>query len=330
MSKEIPGLSFSAPSPARHEAVRRERNYESKRPFRLHFERVLLPMILLAGICGASESAYRTAQTASLFALDSRRFEGSVLVVCLFAAAAFGCARLVLINLEQGRKPQTKQSAPPSMRAPSSSFWRARDDERKHLSRELHDSVGQILTAVGLQLRALRSASLPPDQLRMHLDETCRMNAEALRLVRDLAMGLRPALLDDVSLVSALEWQARQFSRQTGISAALEAGGDLEELPEAHRTCIYRCVQEALTNCAKHAQAKSVCIVVRALAESVTVTIEDDGIGFDLEKTSGTGLGLLGMRERAAGVNGKLSLMSRQHGGTALTLEIPVPGGVPA
>jgi signal transduction histidine kinase len=341
MSTEVAGLGFSSNSPVR-KAVPSEIICRSKRSSWLRFELMLLPMILLAGIFSASKSAFRTRQTAPildgqalsdsrefLFALDFQRFEGNtgVLAVCLFAAAGFGCARFVLINSRQGRKPQTRRPLP-FVRAPFSSFWRAQEDQRKHLSRELHDSVGQTLTAVGLQLRALQSTALTPDQRRMLLDETCQLNTEALRLVRDLAMGLRPALLDDVSLVTALEWQARQFSRHTGISAFLEADEDFEDLSEAHRTCIYRCVQEALTNCGKHAQAKNVRIVVSASAGAVNVTVEDDGIGFDLGKPSRTGLGLLGMRERVAEVNGKLSLVSRQHGGTALNLEIPVSGGV--
>lgn len=345
MSREVTGLGLSSHSPVCYQAVRSGINDWSRRPFWLRFERMLLPMILLTGICSASEIPFRATQTApnldgrahsdsrgTLFALHPGRFEVNigVLIVCLFAAAAFGYAHAVLINPRPGRQPQPKRPRLSFVRAPFRSFWRAQEDERKHLSRELHDSVGQILTAVGLQLRALRSTALPPDQRQKLLDETCHLNGEALRLVRDLAMGLRPALLDDVSLVTALEWQARQFSRQTGASACLEAGGDLEDLPEVHRTCIYRCVQEALTNCAKHARAKSIRIVVCASASSVNVTIEDDGIGFDLGRSSGSGLGLLGMRERVAEVHGKLSVVSGRHGGTALTLEIPVPGGVPA
>jgi signal transduction histidine kinase len=342
MSREDTGLGLSSHSPVCNQAVQSEINYGLKRPFWLRFELMLLPVILLVGISSASEIAFRAAQTAptldgrahsdsrvSFFALESGRFEGSigVLIVCLFLGAALG---YVHGNLRPGRQPLARKRPLPFVRAPLSSFWRAQEDERKHLSRELHDSVGQILTAVGLQLRALRSTALPSDQRQILLDETCHLNGEALRLVRDLAMGLRPALLDDVSLVTALEWQARQFSRQTGASACLEPGGDLEDLPEVHRTCIYRCVQEALTNCAKHARAKSVRIVVSASAGSVKVIIEDDGIGFDLGRSSGIGLGLLGMRERVAEVDGKLSVMSRQHRGTVLTLEIPVPGGVPA
>jgi signal transduction histidine kinase len=345
MSRESAGLRVSLHSPDYRAAVRIEINHRLKWPSWLRFTRMLLPLILLAGTCGANESASRIAQTApfpdgnsrsallgSFFALDLEGAKGNTaaLLVCLLAVVAFGAIGVLIANSRQGRPAQTRRSGLPFVRAPFVSFWRAEEDERKRVSRELHDSVGQILTGVGLQLRALRSTSLPPDQLRARLEETCRLNAEALRLVRDLAMSLRPALLDDVSLIAALEWQARQLSRQAGIPFSLEASGNLEELPETHRTCIYRCVQEALTNCAKHSQATSIRITVYASAGSVNVTIEDDGIGFKLEKTSGKGLGLLGMRERVAEVNGKLSVVSRQHGGTALSLEIPVPGSVTA
>jgi signal transduction histidine kinase len=249
-----------------------------------------------------------------------------VLAVSTSLLLLLACFRL-LARAPREWQDKTKRHVLFLRRDPSPRFWRAQEDERKQLSRELHDSVGQALTAVGLQLRALRSTSLPLDEMRMRLDETCRLNAEALRQIRDLAMGLRPALLDDVSLVTALEWQARQFLRQSGILASVESSGVMEELPEAHRVCIYRCVQEALTNCAKHAHAKNIRIVICESAGVVKVTILDDGIGFDSSR-SPQGLGLLGMRERVASVNGTLSVVSRDHSGTVLTLDIPVPQGV--
>jgi signal transduction histidine kinase len=343
MFRNPAGLGFSLHSAIRYDAIQRKVEHCSKRQLGPRFELLLLLMVLLAGTSGASVRALQKPKNApgrgwqrrldarEFFLPDGGRpFESNMgtLVACLLAAAAFGSARAVMINSPKGRGPQAKRRPLPYVRTPFSSFWRAHEDERKHLSRELHDSVGQTLTAVGLQLRALRSNSLPPDQLRAGLDETCRLNAEALRLVRDLAMGLRPALLDDVSLIAALEWQARQFSRHTGVPASLEAAGDLDDLPEAQRTCIYRCVQEALNNCAKHAQAKSVRVVVCVSDEWMSVTIEDDGIGFDHEHIPHTGLGLLGMRERVTEVNGKLSIASGQRGGTAVTLEIPVRKGV--
>lgn len=135
-------------------------------------------------------------------------------------------------------------------------------------------------------------------------------------------------MIDDVGLVVALEWQARQFSRQTEIPTSVESDGKLDELSEAHRICIYRCVQEALTNCAKHAHAKSIRIVICASGDGVNVTIEDDGIGMDRNTRSDGGLGLLGMRERVAELNGELRVASRECGGTAIILEIPLSGSV--
>jgi len=289
----------------------------------------LLLLIVLAGLWCASAARLLPIDLGLLGAADFTTFRATagVLLVSAIAVTLLGCCRRVLENRRAAQQKTAKRLVLSVTREASASFWRAHEDERKHLSRELHDSVGQLLTGVGLQLRALRSASLPPDEMRNQLEEACQLNAEALRQVRDLALGLRPALLDDVSLVTALQWQARQFSRQTGISASLEANGEMDRLPETHRTCIYRCVQEALTNCSKHAQARNIRIAVRASGSTVKVVIEDDGIGFDATK-SARGLGLLGMRERVAGVNGTLSVASRTQSGTALSLEIPVPGGV--
>jgi signal transduction histidine kinase len=323
MSREASGLRLSLHSPAGYQVFTND-----LRPERYWLRYGVLLLVVMAGICGASAVRPGPAGLLSVLAANpaSIRSIMGVLAVSTTALLLLVCFRFLLARAP--RKPvETKRHVLCLTRESSPRFWRAQEDERKHLSRELHDSVGQTLTAVGLQLRALRCTPLPPEEMRTLLDETCRLNAEALRQVRDLAMGLRPALLDDVSLVTALEWQARQFARQSGISATLEASGDLEELPETHRLCIYRCVQEALTNCAKHAHAQNIRIVVRGSAGTVKVAIVDDGIGFDSSK-SVKGLGLLGMRERAAGVNGTLSVTSREHSGTALTLEIPVPGDV--
>jgi signal transduction histidine kinase len=324
MSREASGLRLSSDRPASYQIPTND-----MRPERCWLRYGVLLLVVLAGICGATAMRLLPAHRASFLAANPAGIRsGTVaLAVCAIALLFLGFLRFLLARVSRDRQVETKRRVWPLARESSPRFWRAQEDERKHLSRELHDSVGQTLTAVGLQLRALRSTPLSPEETRTLLDETCRLNAEALRQVRDLAMGLRPALLDDVSLVTALEWQARQFSRQSGISASLEAKGEMEELPETHRLCIYRCVQEALTNCAKHAHAKNIRIVIRASTDGVNVTIADDGIGFDSSRTL-KGLGLLGMRERMACVNGSLSVTSRNHRGTALTLEIPVPRSV--
>src|SRR6201984_638549 len=228
MSRESAGLRVSLRSPDYHAAVRIAINHRLKWPSWLRFTRMLLPLILLASTCGANESASRTAQTAPFpdgnsrsasrgyfFALDLEGAKGNTaaLLICLLAGVAFGAIGVLIANSRQRRPAQARRSGLPFVRAPFVSFWRAEEDERKRVSRELHDSVGQILTGVGLQLRAVRSRYLPPDQLRARLEETCRLNAEALRLGRGLAIDLLPALLEDVSLIAALESRGRAVSR---------------------------------------------------------------------------------------------------------------------
>jgi signal transduction histidine kinase len=324
MSREVPGLRLLLHSPASNRASLNE-IAGSQRYLRFG----LLLFTVLAGILG-THALRTTADGAVAYLQEQSESVQNTTVVLIASAVALvvlGCYRRAL---DQGRRKSlslAKKRVSSIRRGLSPDFWKAQEEERKQISRELHDSVGQLLTANGLQLRALKSNRLLPEELRNDLEETCRLNAEALRQVRDLAMGLRPALLDDVSLVSALEWQARQFARQTGISALVEASGDSSDLPEANRVCIYRCVQEALTNCAKHARAKQVRILLSVSNTAVDVVIEDDGIGLGQE-TCSRGLGLVGMRERVAGVHGSFSVATRNQGGTALSLRIPVTGDV--
>jgi len=321
MSREVSGLRLLLHSPASDQASLSEIG-GSQRYLRFG----LLLLTVLAGIVGTQ--AVRVAMDSAVAYLEGQtelvQNTTVVLIASALALVVLGCYRRAL---EQRRRLVVKKRVFSIKREPSADFWKAQEEERKQISRELHDSVGQLLTANGLQLRALKSNRLLPEELRNHLEETCRLNAEALRQVRDLAMGLRPALLDDVSMVAALEWQARQFSRQTGISAVVDASGDSSDLPEANRVCIYRCVQEALTNCAKHARAKHVRILLSVSNTAADVVIEDDGIGLD-EGTCSKGLGLIGMRERVAGARGTFAIATRNQGGTALTVRIPVTGDV--
>jgi len=321
MSREVSGLRLLLQSPASDQASLSEIG-GSQRYLRFG----LLLLTVLAGIVGTQ--AVRVAMDSAVAYLEGQtelvQNTTVVLIASALALVVLGCYRRAL---EQRRRLVVKKRVFSIKREPSADFWKAQEEERKQISRELHDSVGQLLTANGLQLRALKSNRLLPEEMRNDLEESCRLNAEALRQVRDLAMGLRPALLDDVSMVAALEWQARQFSRQTGISALVEASGDSSDLPEANRVCIYRCVQEALTNCAKHARAKHVRILLSVSNTAADVVIEDDGIGLD-EGTCSKGLGLIGMRERVAGARGTFAIATRNQGGTALTLRIPVTGDV--
>jgi signal transduction histidine kinase len=145
-----------------------------------------------------------------------------------------------------------------------------------------------------------------------------------VRTVRDLALGLRPSMLDDFGLQPALEWHVRDFSRRFGIAVDLSVHGDFDLLSEPHRICAYRSVQEALTNCVRHARASRITVSVRRLVDTLTVSVADDGIGFDPAERVG-GLGLRGIEERVRDLHGVMSIRSVPGSGTTLTMEVPLP-----
>ena len=228
--------------------------------------------------------------------------------------------------LERRHDEQTRriEEAENNLRRLSRRLVQAQEVERKSLSRELHDEVGQTMTALGIELanlQSLRSSDLSAFQTRV--DEAKRLNTDAMRAIRDLAMGLRPSMLDDLGLAPALEWQGREFSRHTGVPALVTVDGVLDDLPETHRTCIYRVIQEALTNCAKHAKAANVLVSVHGRGDSVEAVIQDDGLGFDANSRTG-GLGLLGIEERVQELEGTLQMVSWPGKGTRLRVQIPV------
>jgi signal transduction histidine kinase len=329
MSSEIAGLDVSVHSPARPEAALHEKNHSNSFPFALRLALLILLVAACAGSSLALTSASAPRGDAGVFAHPEAasvilNFPLFATYIGMFAMFLLPILGWQVFQLWSWKRRRLRLLSVPLARA--SAFSSVREEERKRLSRELHDSVGQVLTAVGLQLRAMRSKSLSTEQLHSRLDEACRLNGEALRLVRDLAMGLRTGLPNHIGLAAALELRARQLFDESEIRTSLQVSHDVDELPEEQRTCIYQCVLEALTNCAKHANPSSIRIQVRSDGNSVNVKVEDDGIGFD-HQTLSSGLGLLGMRERIAGVNGRMSIVARQQGGTALCLEIPVVRG---
>ncbi len=233
-------------------------------------------------------------------------------------------------TLERRHDEQTHriEEAEKNLRRLSRRLVQAQEVERKSLSRELHDEVGQMLTALGIELGNLQSLIRNVDQgaLCPRVDEAKRLNTDTMRVIRDLAMGLRPSMLDDLGLAPALEWQGREFSRHTGVPATVTVDGVLDGLPETHRTCIYRVVQEALTNCAKHAKAKNVSVSVHGQVERIEAVVQDDGIGFNSSYRAG-GLGLLGIEERVQELEGTLQITSQPGTGTTLRVLIPVKQG---
>jgi len=135
-------------------------------------------------------------------------------------------------------------------------------------------------------------------------------------------------MLDDLGLVAALRWQAREVTRRSGLKIKMVADQIAEDLPDSHRTCIYRVVQEALNNCAKHSQATQVGVIVHQDQAGLSVTVQDDGIGFEPSREKG--MGLLGMEERVKRLGGRYSISSKPGKGTVLRLHLPLANGGPA
>jgi signal transduction histidine kinase len=206
-------------------------------------------------------------------------------------------------------------------RALSAQLVRAQEQERRAIARELHDEIGQALS--GLLLDVGNTASMTDStEVRLRLDSIARLAEQIVEEVRRIALSLRPSMLDDLGLVSALEWQAREVGHRTGINVQILAEESAGELPEAHRTCIYRVVQEALQNCARHAGARRVQVGLQKAAKTVSLRVEDDGRGFVVARTRG--LGLLGMEERVAQLGGRFRVQSEPGRGTTVTAELPI------
>jgi signal transduction histidine kinase len=199
----------------------------------------------------------------------------------------------------------------------------AEERERRAISRELHDEVGQSLSALLLDIDGLTEVSREDGSFRQRLQNIRMLAENCVNEVRNMTLLLRPSMLDDLGLIPALEWQAREVSKRTGMFVETVEANVSDDLPDEHRTCVYRIVQEALNNCSKHAYAKHVRVVVRQEANHLRVSIEDDGKGFESSRVSG--LGLVGMKERVSQLGGVLKVDSGPARGTRLQVDLPLP-----
>ena len=193
----------------------------------------------------------------------------------------------------------------------------AQELERRRLARELHDETGQALTSILLGLKPLEGGSADEAVAELH-----DLVVTALQDVRRLAVELRPKVLDDFGLVPALKRLTASFGEQTGFTIAFHSTIGERRLPSDVETALFRVVQESLTNVVKHSHASNVSIVLTHKGDGVAVVVEDDGAGFDPDAT-GDGIGLLGMRERLALLDGKLDIESAAGAGTTLVAQVP-------
>ncbi|PSR15225.1 hypothetical protein C8255_23220 [filamentous cyanobacterium CCP3] len=222
------------------------------------------------------------------------------------------------------------------LQALSSRMLETQETERRRLAHELHDEIGQALTAVKLNLHRLeRLAELPAHHPVLadclHITET------ALQQVRNLSLDLRPSMLDDLGLLPALRWYIHRHQERTGLTETLVCKTSLPALSTNLETACFRIVQEALTNIVRHAQATTVTVTLAATADTLELSIEDDGIGFDMQRVhqsiaQGSSLGLLGMQERGILADGQVTIASAPEQGTTIYLTAPLAAqakGVP-
>jgi signal transduction histidine kinase len=233
-------------------------------------------------------------------------------------------ANVAVIAIENARLFEQVQAGRERLRRLTQQVVSAQEEERHRLSRELHDEAGQALTALKISLDLIQS-DLPVEtgSLRQRLGEAVALTETTMEQIRLLAYGLRPPALDAVGLNYTLEGLCRDFAERTQLSIDY-AGAELPALPEAANICLYRFLQEALTNVAKHAHANHVRVAVRCDAETISLSVEDDGQGFEVQAKALAGIGLLGMQERIELLGGRLEIESWLGQGTRLTAYIPL------
>jgi len=198
------------------------------------------------------------------------------------------------------------------------------EEERLRLSRELHDDLGQSMSAMLIELGKIEAVPVVRTKCADELTSVRHLAEENVVKVRNMALLLRPAMLDELGLVPALRWHAKEVARRTGLKVKVIAADTQDQLPESHRTCIYRLVQEALNNCVRHANAKEARVILQVDERGLSVSVQDDGTGFDPERHRG--LGLLGMSERVRAVSGRFHVQSQPGEGTVVSAYFPLEG----
>ena len=221
----------------------------------------------------------------------------------------------------------TRQHMEEMLQSFSRRLMEAQESERRNLARELHDEIGQVLTAVKVNLQVIQRG--PADFQASHLDESIKVVERAMKQVRDLSLDLRPSVLDDFGLVPALEWFLERVGQRAGWKTTLVTEPKEMRPPALIETACFRVAQAALTNTLRHASATHVRVEIREQARQLDLTIQDDGAGFDvpaaLERTRrGASLGLLSMQERAWLVGGRIDINSQPGQGAIIHVVFPL------
>jgi signal transduction histidine kinase len=237
--------------------------------------------------------------------------------------AAFSALKILRLEAQAQTRFQEVSEARKQLTDLSARLVQVQETERRALARELHDEVGQALSAVLLELRNLSTAlaKRSTEQVNTQVETIKSLVEGTVGVVRNMSLLLRPSMLDDLGLVPALRWQAREVSKRTGMDISVATERISENLPDRFKTCIYRVVQEALHNCSRHSHATTVRVRVQQDPEGLTLSVQDDGQGFDVRQSKG--MGLLGIEERVAHLGGATRVHSEPGQGAILTVTLP-------
>ena len=243
--------------------------------------------------------------------------------------AGFSMRNILGLEAETAQHYKEISNARAELKQLSARLVEAQENERRSISRELHDEVGQALTGVLVEMANLSTLirAKDADRVAAKADGIKKLVENALGVVRNMALLLRPSMLDDLGLVPALQWQAREVSKRNGVRVQVAAEQVSEELPEEHKTCVYRIVQEALHNCVQHSRAANVRVTVRQERDRLLLSIQDDGKGFDTQLERG--MGLLGIQERVSHLGGTFAVESEPGQGAVLRIMLPLPEPTP-
>jgi signal transduction histidine kinase len=245
-------------------------------------------------------------------------------MLLLGLALSCGCAFYILrLQLLERSRYQELTKHRHELQELSARLVDVQEKERRSISRELHDEVGQSLEA--LLVDAGRLSKLVPAESTIVQEQIARIKSvteNAVNTVRNIALLLRPSMLDDLGLTSALEWQAREISRRSEMEVDVQSDGVSDDLDDERKICIYRLAQEALNNAAKHSLAANATVRVAQTADRISIEVADNGKGFDLQRVRG--VGLLGMEERVKRLGGTLIIVSRPGSGTSIKAELPL------
>ena len=223
------------------------------------------------------------------------------------------------------RLPNSKESSR-QLQALAANLELAREEERTQIARELHDQLGQALTAMKYDLAWLTDRLVQKDATLAQKAKTVTAQMDTMiKTVRRISTELRPGMLDDLGLAASIEWQARDFEKRTGIVCTVSVPAEDLPLERAQSIALFRIFQEALTNVARHANAQSIDVKLFAIPDALTLQVHDDGRGIQKQEIAGLhSLGLLGMRERTKRLGGTFDIHGIPGDGTIVTVSIPV------